>query len=66
MVLKLLEFILYVVMILVEIIDEVGVLKGVFNFVNGMGSIIGDGISFYFDIDFVLFIGLGVVGEKIM
>lgn len=56
----------YAAMILAEIIDAAGVPKGVFNLVNGLGDIIGDGISSHPDIDFVSFTGSVGTGQKIM
>lgn len=56
----------FAAIILTEIFDKVGVPKGVFNLVNGSGSVIGDGISSHPDIDFVSFTGSGAVGQKIM
>ncbi|MGY0693394.1 aldehyde dehydrogenase family protein [Virgibacillus sp. FSP13] len=52
--------------ILTEIFEAAGVPKGAFNLVNGLGSVIGDGISSHPDIDFVSFTGSVGVGQKIM
>ncbi|GGF27638.1 putative aldehyde dehydrogenase [Halobacillus andaensis] len=65
-VLKPAELTPFAAIILTEIFDKVGVPKGVFNLVNGSGSVIGDGISSHPDIDFVSFTGSGATGEKIM
>ncbi|MCP3028620.1 aldehyde dehydrogenase family protein [Halobacillus sp. A5] len=65
-VLKPAELTPFAAVILTEIFDKVGVPKGVFNLVNGSGSVIGDGISSHPDIDFVSFTGSGATGEKIM
>ncbi|WP_430787937.1 aldehyde dehydrogenase family protein [Virgibacillus flavescens] len=56
----------YAAIILAEIFDAAGVPKGVFNLVNGSGSVIGDGISSHPDIDFVSFTGSVGTGQKIM
>lgn len=52
--------------IIAEIFDKAGVPKGVFNLVNGSGSIVGEAISSHPDVDFVSFTGSGVVGSSIM
>ena len=52
--------------ILAEIFDKVGVPKGVFNLVNGSGSIVGEAISSHPDVDFVSFTGSGEVGSSLM
>ncbi|MDQ6596067.1 aldehyde dehydrogenase family protein [Bacillus salipaludis] len=51
---------------LVEIIDEVGVPKGVVNLVLGKGSVIGDVIAASHDVDMVSFTGSTEVGRSIM
>ncbi|ASN06644.1 aldehyde dehydrogenase family protein [Virgibacillus necropolis] len=56
----------FAAIILAEIFDAAGVPKGVFNLVNGSGSVIGDGISSHPDIDFVSFTGSVGTGQKIM
>ncbi|MGP4060817.1 aldehyde dehydrogenase family protein [Halobacillus sp. H74] len=56
----------FAAVILTEIFEAAGVPKGVFNLVNGSGSVIGNGISSHPDIDFVSFTGSGAVGQKIM
>lgn len=56
----------FTAIILAEIFEAAGVPKGVFNLVNGSGSVIGDGISSHSDIDFVSFTGSAGVGKKIM
>lgn len=63
---KLFEEILFVVVILVEIFDKVGVFKGVFNFVNGDGVGVGNFLFEYFKVCMMLFIGSGFIGFKIM
>lgn len=52
--------------ILAEIFDKVGVPKGVFNLVNGSGSIVGEAISSHPDVDLVSFTGSGEVGSNLM
>lgn len=52
--------------ILAEIFDKVGVPKGVFNLVNGSGSIVGEAISSHPDVDLVSFTGSGEVGSSLM
>lgn len=52
--------------IIAEIFDKAGVPKGVFNLVNGSGSIVGEAISSHPDVDFVSFTGSGTVGSSIM
>ncbi|MFJ7973639.1 aldehyde dehydrogenase family protein [Psychrobacillus sp. NPDC096389] len=52
--------------IIAEIFDKAGVPKGVFNLVNGSGSIVGEAISTHPDVDFVSFTGSGSVGGSIM
>ncbi|KGX85868.1 aldehyde dehydrogenase family protein [Pontibacillus litoralis] len=56
----------FAAIILTEIFDKVGVPKGVFNLVNGKGSVVGEAISSHPDIDFVSFTGSGATGERIM
>ena len=51
---------------LVEIIDEVGVPKGVVNMVLGKGSVIGEVIAASDDVDMVSFTGSTEVGKSIM
>lgn len=51
---------------LVEIIDEVGVPKGVVNMVLGKGSVIGEVIASSHDVDMVSFTGSTEVGRSIM
>ena len=51
---------------LVEIIEEVGVPKGVVNLVLGKGSIIGEIIAASHDVDMVSFTGSTEVGRSIM
>jgi betaine-aldehyde dehydrogenase len=51
---------------LVEIIDEVGVPKGVVNMVLGKGSVIGEVIARSHDVDMVSFTGSTEVGKSIM
>ena len=52
--------------ILAEIFDKVGVPKGVFNLVNGSGSIVGEAISSHPDVNLVSFTGSGKVGSSLM
>jgi len=56
----------FAAVIIAEIFDKVGVPKGVFNLVNGAGSIVGEAISSHPDIDVVSFTGSGAVGSKLM
>ncbi|GGA24545.1 aldehyde dehydrogenase family protein [Psychrobacillus lasiicapitis] len=56
----------FAAIILAEIFDKAGVPKGVFNLVNGSGSIVGEAISSHPDIDFVSFTGSGAVGSSLM
>ncbi|MFC7394504.1 aldehyde dehydrogenase family protein [Scopulibacillus cellulosilyticus] len=65
-VLKPAEITPFAAVILAEVFDAAGVPKGVFNFVNGTGEVIGNGISSHPDIDFVSFTGSGAVGQKVM
>lgn len=51
---------------LVEIIDEVGVPKGVINLVMGPGSIVGETIASSDDVDMISFTGSTEVGKNIM
>jgi len=51
---------------LVEIIEEVGVPKGVVNLVLGKGSVIGEVIASSHDVDMVSFTGSTEVGRNIM
>lgn len=62
MVFKLLEVVFFIGIIFVEIMYDVGVLVGVFNFVYGDGLGVGVVLSVYFDVDMVLFIGSMWVG----
>ncbi|WP_203364557.1 aldehyde dehydrogenase family protein [Bacillus sp. REN10] len=51
---------------LAEIIEEVGVPKGVFNLVMGKGSVVGQTIAESHDVDLVSFTGSTEVGREIM
>lgn len=51
---------------LVEIIEEVGVPKGVMNLVMGRGSVVGQTIAESKDVDLVSFTGSTEVGQEIM
>ncbi|WP_428912424.1 aldehyde dehydrogenase family protein [Niallia sp. Krafla_26] len=51
---------------LIEIIEEVGVPKGVVNLVLGKGSVVGDVIASSNDVDMVSFTGSTEVGRSIM
>lgn len=66
MVLKFSEIVLFDVVILMEIIDEVGLFYGVFNLVNGDGLGVGCVLFVYFDVDMVFFIGSIWVGIEIV
>lgn len=63
--LKFVEDIFYIVYKLMEILEEVGLLKGVVNFVFGDLKEIGDYLVDYKDMYFVIFIGLCVIGIRI-
>lgn len=56
----------FAAVILAEILDKVGVPKGVFNLVNGSGSTVGEAISTHPDVDIVSFTGSGEVGSGLM
>ena len=56
----------FAAIIITEILQKAGVPKGVFNLVNGTGSIVGNAISSHPDIDLISFTGSGKVGTKIM
>ena len=48
-----------------EILDEVGFPPGVFNLVNGLGSVVGEAISAHSDIDIVSFTGSTRAGTRV-
>src|SRR5699024_5572832 len=56
----------FAAMLLAEVFEAAGLPKGVFNLVNGSGSVIGNGISEHPDIDFVSFTGSDGVGQTVM
>ena len=56
----------FAAIMIAEIFDKAGVPKGVFNLVNGSGSIVGEAISSHPDVDFVSFTGSGAVGSSLM
>ncbi|WP_440897504.1 aldehyde dehydrogenase family protein [Amphibacillus sp. Q70] len=56
----------FAAILLTEVLQKAGVPNGVFNLVNGSGSIVGNAISSHPDVDFVSFTGSGQVGTKIM
>jgi len=56
----------FAAVIIAEIFDKAGVPKGVFNLVNGSGSIVGEAISSHPDVNFVSFTGSGAVGSSLM
>lgn len=60
--LKLVDVVFVVVVKFVEVMEEVGLLNGVFNYISGDGVEIGDFLVEYLKIWFVLFIGFCVVG----
>lgn len=63
---KLLEVVLFNVFVLVEVIEEVGLLLGVFNFVIGYGLVVGEVLVSDLDVDMVLFMGLMCVGKCVV
>lgn len=66
MIFKLFEIVLFIVQIFVEILYVVGVLVGVFNFIQGDGFGVGEVLFGYFDIDMIIFIGFIRVGVEIV
>jgi aldehyde dehydrogenase (NAD+) len=52
----------YANQVLAEILDDAGVPKGVFNLVNGRGSVIGAALSRHHDVDMIAFTGSTGVG----
>lgn len=65
-VIKFSEFMFNNVIVFVEIVYQVGLLKGVFNFVFGCGEIVGQELVGNLKVVMVSMIGSVVVGEKIM
>ncbi|ACB93700.1 aldehyde dehydrogenase family protein [Beijerinckia indica] len=55
----------YTNQVLAEILDEAGVPKGVFNLVNGRGSVIGMAFSRHPDVDMIAFTGSTGVGIQV-
>ena len=55
----------YSAQILAEILDAAGVPKGVFNMIQGKGSVIGTALSTHEDIDMISFTGSESVGAQI-
>lgn len=64
-VMKFFEFIFFFVLVLCDLVKEVGILVGVINIVFGFGVIVGDVIFCYMDIDKVVFIGFVFIGWRI-
>ncbi|WP_017549894.1 aldehyde dehydrogenase family protein [Salinicoccus carnicancri] len=56
----------FAAIILAEVIQASGVPKGVFNLVNGRGSVIGDALSSHPDVRMMSFTGSESAGSKIM
>lgn len=52
--------------ILAEVFEAAGIPKGVFNLVNGRGSVIGNALSSHPDVRMMSFTGSGNAGSKIM
>lgn len=65
MILKPPQLAAYSAQILTEILDSAGVPKGVFNMVQGSGSVIGTALSTHEDVDMVSFTGSEPVGVQI-
>lgn len=63
---KLSELLLFSVLLFVEVIVDVGVFVGVFNFVSGSGEIVGVVFVLYLEVDMVLIIGLMWVGVLVV
>lgn len=55
----------YTAQVLAEILHEAGVPRGVFNLVNGRGSVIGTALSRHPDVDMVAFTGSTAVGIQV-
>lgn len=51
--------------ILAEIVEEVGLPKGVFNMVNGTGPVVGEAIASHPDVDMVSFTGSTRAGRRV-
>lgn len=51
--------------ILAEIIDEVGLPKGVFNLVTGIGSVVGEALAAHTDVDMISFTGSTNAGKRV-
>ncbi|GHE89901.1 2-hydroxymuconic semialdehyde dehydrogenase [Thalassotalea profundi] len=52
--------------LLAQVMDEVGVPKGVFNLILGRGSIVGDYLTGHSNVDAVTFTGASTTGQHIM
>lgn len=63
---KLSEIMLLMIIKVFKLMEEVGVLKGVVNFVFGLGVIVGDEFVVNKDVDLILFMGGIEIGKKIM
>lgn len=55
----------YTAQVLAEILHEAGVPRGVFNLVNGRGSVIGSALSHHADVDMIAFTGSTTVGIQV-
>lgn len=55
----------YAAQVLAEILHEAGVPRGVFNLVNGRGSVIGTALSQHPDVDMIAFTGSTTVGIQV-
>ena len=51
---------------LAEVFEQVGLPAGVFNFVTGLGPIVGERLAVHPDVDMVSFTGSTVAGKKVM
>jgi aldehyde dehydrogenase (NAD+) len=65
MILKPPQLAAYSAQILAEILDAAGVPKGVFNMIQGQGSVIGTALSTHKDVDMISFTGSEPVGVQI-
>jgi betaine-aldehyde dehydrogenase len=53
-------------LMLAEILTEVGLPKGVFNVVTGLGPVVGEALSTHSDVDMISFTGSLAVGERVL
>lgn len=63
---KFVEWLFVSVMLLIEIMDEVGLLGGVYNFVYGFGESVGKLLIEYLLVKVVVFVGEMIIGSYIM